>query len=91
MASKDRNCYGQVFAHKALFAAIHPMDSKSKAGDVLRVFCQEFGVPDKLTFDGSKEQTNKGTEFMKQVHKNDIDYHVTEPEYHNQNPAEGVI
>jgi len=27
-----------------------------KAGDALRLFCQEFGVPEKLTFGGSKEQ-----------------------------------
>ena len=67
------------------------MDSKAKAGDALRTFCSEFGVPEKLVFDGSKEQTCKGTEFMKQVRKNDIDYHVTEPERHNQNPAEGII
>ena len=30
------------------------MDSKSKAGDTLKRFCQEFGVPEKITFDGSK-------------------------------------
>jgi hypothetical protein len=51
------------------------------------VFCHEFGVPDKLTFDGSKEQTKKGTKFMQQVHENDVDYHIIEPERHNQNPA----
>jgi len=67
------------------------MDSKSKAGDALRVFCEEFGVPEHLTMDGSKEQTNKGTEFIKQIRKHNIDYHITEPERHNQNPAEGVI
>jgi hypothetical protein len=55
------------------------MDTKSKAGDALRTFCQEFGVPDRLTCDGSKEQTGKKTEFMQQVRKNDIDLHVIEP------------
>jgi hypothetical protein len=55
---------------------------KGKASDALRVFCQEFGVPDKLTFHGLKEQTKKGTEFMKQVRKNDIDYHVTRCFHH---------
>ena len=67
------------------------MDTKKKAGEALRIFCQEFGVPDRLTFDGSKEQTGKGTEFMKQVRKNNIDFHVIEPERHNQNASEGVI
>jgi hypothetical protein len=89
--SKDGNRYGQVFANKKFFATIYPMDSKAKAGEALRVFCEEFGVPDKLTFDGSKEQNGKNTEFMKQIRKNDIDYHTIEPERHNQNPAEGVI
>jgi hypothetical protein len=28
---------------------------------------------------------------MKQVRKNDIDYHVIYPEHHNHNPAEGVL
>jgi len=48
-------------------------------------------VPEKLIFDGSKEQTKKGTEFMKQIHSHNIDYHVCEPGMHNRNPAEGVI
>ena len=89
--SKDGNTCAQIFTNDNYFAAIYPMDSKSKAGDALRVFCQEFGVPEHLTIDGSKEQTKKGTEFMKQIRKNNIDYHITEPERHNQNPAEGVI
>ena len=67
------------------------MDSKRKAGDALRLFCQEFGVPEKLIFDGSKEQTKKGTEFIKQIRSHNIDYHVCEPGSPNQNPAEGVI
>ena len=67
------------------------MDSKSKAGDALKIFCQEFGVPERLTFDGSKEQTCKGTEFMSQVRKHGIDFHISEPDLHNQNPAEGCI
>ena len=67
------------------------MDSKGKACEALRIFCQEFGVPDKLTFDGSQEQNGKRTEFMHQIRRNDIDYRVIEPERHNENPAEGVI
>ena len=40
------------------------MHSKENEGEALRIFCQEFGVPDKLTFDGSQEQNGKRTEFM---------------------------
>ena len=52
--SLDGNRYAQVFANKSYFSRIYPMDSKRKAGDSLRLFCQEFGVPEKLLFDGSK-------------------------------------
>ena len=62
------------------------MDTKRKAGNELRPFCQEFGVTDKLTFDVSKEQGQRKTEFMKQIRKNNIDFHVIEPGRHSQNP-----
>ena len=48
-------------------------------------------MPDRLTFDGSKEQTQKNTMFMKQVRTHDIDFHISEPNMHNQNPVEEVI
>ena len=89
--SLDGNNFAQVFANRTYFAKIYPMNSKSKAGDALKLFCQEFGVPEKLTFDGSKEQGEKGTTFMKEVRKQGIDYHISEPSLHNQNPVEAVI
>ena len=89
--SLEGNRYAQVFANKAYFSRIYPMNSKSKAGDALRLFCQEFGVPEKLTFDGSKEQGQPGTEFMRQIRMHNINYHVAESGLHNQNPVEGVI
>ena len=52
--------YGQLYH-------VYPMDPKNKGGDVLILFCQEFGVIKKLTFNVSKEQCMKGTELMKQV------------------------
>ena len=89
--SLDGNKYAQVFTNKAYFSKIYPMDSKTKAGDALRVFCNEFGVPERLTFDGSKEQCMPGTKFMKQIRTHNIQYHISEADLHNQNPAEGVI
>ena len=71
--SHTRNKYVQVFANTGYFAKIYPMDSKAKSGDALRMFCQEFGVPEKLTFDGSREQTGKETTFIKEVRKQGID------------------
>ena len=63
--SLDGNKYAQVFVNKGYFAKIYPMDSKSKCGDALKIFYREFGVPESLIFDGSKEQTKKNTTFMK--------------------------
>ena len=87
----DVNQYVQVFSNKAYFSKIEPMYYDSKAGYALKRFCQEFGVPEKLTFDGSKEQMCKGTTFMKEVYRQGIDYPISEPDLHNQNPVEGVI
>ena len=67
------------------------MDTKHSAGDALHTFCQEFGITDKLTFDVSKEQGQRKTEFTKQIRNNGVDFHVIEPDRHNQNPCEGVI
>ena len=85
------NRYAQVFANKGYFAKIYPIDKKSKAGDALKLFCQEFGVPESLTFDGSKEQNGKNTQFMHQIKSHKIDHHVSEPDIKNQVLVEPVI
>ena len=87
----DGNRYAQVFANKGYFAKLYPMDKKSEAGAALKIFCREFGVPERLTFDGSREQCGKNTLFMKQIRSNGIEPHIIEPAMHNENPAEGVI
>ena len=67
------------------------MSSKYNAGDLLRKFIHKFGMPEKLTFDGLREQCGKKTEFMSNIRKYPIDYHVTEPHRPNHNFAEEVI
>ena len=57
--SKAGNKYGQVFVNSAYFAVIYPMDTKKKVGEALRVFCQEFGVPERLTIDGAPDQVGQ--------------------------------
>ena len=52
--SIDDNQYAQVFANKSYFAKVYPMDSFGKSGGAFKLFCQEFSVLEKLTFDGSK-------------------------------------
>ena len=89
--SLSGNRYAQVFANSGYFSKLYPMATKGEAGDALKRFCLEFGVPESLTFDGSKEQCCKGTEFMSQIRKHNIDLHISEKGYHNQNPVEGII
>ena len=89
--SLDGNKYAQVFATDFHFLAVYPMESKGLAGDALKQFIAEFGVPDKIICDGSKEQTKRGTTFMEQVRKHHIDIHTTEPGRYNQSKVEGVI
>ena len=89
--SLEQNRYAQVFANKSYFVTVYPLEKKSQAGEALRLFCREYGVPEHLIFDGSKEQNGRKTEFTRQIRQNDIDHHRIEPEFHNQNPCEGVI
>jgi hypothetical protein len=81
----------QLFANKSFFAKVQSMEKKSLAGAALRQFIQDFGVPERLTFDGSGEQTGPKTKFMKDVRNHAIDYHVIEPNRPQQNQAETVI
>ena len=67
------------------------MDSKSNPGHALKLFYQYFGVPEKITFDISKEQACKGPTFMKEVRRQGIDYHISETDLHNRNQVESVI
>ena len=55
--SLDGNWYMQVFATEDFFAAAYPMEAKSMAGDALKEFITDFGVPDKIVMDGAAEQT----------------------------------
>ena len=55
------------------------MSNKSGAGESFRQFIQhEYGRPEKLTFDGSQEQSGKMTEFMKNIRKYTIDYKISQ-------------
>ena len=80
-----------MFSTKDYFVDVYPIKKKSHCGDGLGEFITDYGVPLKMTFDGSKEQTLTGTEFMKKIRKYDTNYHISEPDRPNKNPAEGVI
>jgi len=88
--SSDGNICGQLFANERYFATFYPMDSKAKAGNALRTFCREFGIPESLRSDQAPEMCGRKTEFQKQIRQHDIKHHVAEANMHNQSPAEGV-
>ena len=73
VASIYGNIYGQVIATKDYIVDIYPIKKKSHCGDGHSEFITDYGVPLKMTFDGSKEQTLPGTDFMKKIRKYDID------------------
>ena len=56
--SLDGNKYAQIFATEDFFAAAYPMETKAMAGDALKEFISDFGVPDKIVMDGVGEQDN---------------------------------
>ena len=89
--SLNQNKYAQVFSNTNNFVAVYPMRSKTMAGDALKEFAQDFGIPDRLYSDGSKEQTKADTDFVKTAKKLHIELRVTEPERPEQNRAEGTI
>ena len=89
--SLDGNKHAQIFANESFFATAYPMEHKSSAGQALKQFISDFGIPDKLVCDGAVEQVGKRTEFQATAQKHAIDLHVTEPHRHNQSKVEGVV
>jgi hypothetical protein len=79
--SLDGNQYTQVFSNGGFFAEVYPMARKADAGLALKSFIMEFGVPEDLTTDGSKEQNSKRTEFMKSCRRDNIQVTRTEQEH----------
>ena len=89
--SISNNTCAQIFANESYFVKAYPMEKKSLAGQALRQFVRDYGIPEQLTSDGASEQTGSKTEFMQTVRKFDIDHHVSEPHRPQQNRAESVI
>jgi hypothetical protein len=89
--SIEGNTCAQIFANDEHFVKVYPMESKAMAGEALRQMGRDYGIMEKLTIDGSNEQTAKGSLFMQTTKKNDVRFHITEPYRHNQNRAETVI
>jgi hypothetical protein len=67
------------------------MASKSRAGEALKMFVLELGVPEELTINGSKEQTKPNTDFMKVAPRTTSVHTGLSAGATESNPAEGVI
>ena len=89
--SLDSNRCAQVFANKSFFAAAYPVEKKSLAGQGMREFIGYFAVMDHLVCDGSKEQTSKGKDSMKEFRKHGIDLHITDTYCYKKSKVEGMI
>ena len=89
--SLDGNKHAQIFAYETFFATAYPMEHKSSAGQALKQFISDFGIPDKLVCDGAAEQVGKRTEFQSTVRKHAINLHVTKPHNHNHSNVEGIV
>ncbi len=87
----NNTCGAQISANESYFVKAYPMEKKSMAGLALRQFIRDYGVPEKLTFDGASEQTGPKTEFRANERKYGIDHHVLEPNRPQQNRAESII
>ena len=83
--------YCQVFGNKSMFAAACPISSKADCDIALKKFLRDYGAPDSMTTDGSREQTAKGSKFQAILRKNNVRSIITQPHRPNQNPAETVI
>ncbi len=87
---KSNTCC-QIYTDGKGFIWAEPMKRKAEAGDTLRKFIQDVGIPHELRYDGSKEQCGPDSAFQQTIIKNRIIPHRTEPETPNQNRAEDSI
>ena len=94
----DPRCVGmhgethcQVFGNKQMFCEAYPIKSKGDCDLALKKFITDYGAPDTMVTDGSREQTSRGSKWQAILRKNNITGVVTQPHRPNQNPAETVI
>ena len=71
------------------FVYIHPMKSKSQAGEALSKVTMDIGIPNCIISDGAKEESEG--EFRNEINRCHIDYRNTEPYSPWQNKAENII
>ena len=84
------NTCAQLFTNRK-FVHLEPIARKAQAGEALYSMIDEVGIPDKMVFDGAKEQTGQRSEFMRALRKYRVAHWQTEPYTPWQNRAEDQI
>ena len=70
--------YCQVFGNKQLFVEAYPVKKKYDCHLGLDKFVKEYGAPEKMTYDGAKEQIRRNTKLQRVMRKYEIKGYVTE-------------
>ena len=83
--------YCQVFGNKEMFSTAYLIEKKSDCHRALKEFLREYGAPNNLITDRSKEQTDPGKEFQSMLRKNNVIPKQTQSHRPNQNLAENEI
>ena len=91
--SLDQNKAAQVYGTSFLYNKVYPIPEANDkhVGQTLKDFIHEIGKPLKLLMDGAQVQIGTHTTFKKVIRQYNIDYHISEPYRHNENPVEGNI
>ena len=92
VTSLKGNTCAQIFTtNDTGYVRVHPMHSKSQAGEALQSLAEDVGVPAEIVVDGAAEQVGPRSEFMKTVNYLRTKIKQTEPYSPWQNQAESAI
>ena len=67
------------------------MEKKSECHKALDKFVKNYGAPDSMIYNGTKEKFGPDTKFQSNLIKYGIHEHTSERNRYNHNPTEGVI
>ena len=92
VTSLKGNTCAQVFTTSDIgFIRVHPMNSKSHAGEALQSLAEDVGIPGEIVVDGAAEQVGPKSTFMKTVNYLRTKVKQTKPYSPWQNQAESAI
>ena len=80
-----------MFGNKDFSIEAYPINKKYDYCKSLHKFIKQYGEPDCMIYDGSKQWNDKNIEFQHIINKYDITTRIFEKERSNQNPSEGAI